>query len=71
MSSPTDSQALTSETIRAVLRTKTFGRTLHILHETPSTNTAAMALAQKGAEDGTVVVEIGRASCRERVYGLV
>lgn len=56
MSSPADSQALTPETLRAVLRTKTFGRTLHILHETPSTNTAAMALAQKGAEDGTVVV---------------
>jgi len=67
MSSPTAPQALTPETIRAVLRTKTYGRTLHILHETPSTNTAAMALAQKGAEDGTVVVAERQTAGRGRL----
>ena len=67
MSLPTASQTLTPETIRAALRTKTFGRTLHILHETPSTNTAAMALAQKGAEDGTVVVAERQTAGRGRL----
>jgi BirA family biotin operon repressor/biotin-[acetyl-CoA-carboxylase] ligase len=67
MSSPADSQALTPETIRAVLHTKSFGRTLHILHETPSTNTAAMALAQKGAEHGTVVVAERQTAGRGRL----
>ncbi len=67
MSSPTDSQTLTSEAIRAVLRTKTFGRTLHILQETSSTNTAALALAQKGAEDGTVVVAERQTAGRGRL----
>ena len=67
MSSPTDSQALTPEAIRAVLRTKTFGRTLHILQEAPSTNTAALALAQKGAEDGTVVVAERQTAGRGRL----
>jgi len=67
MSLPTVSQTLTPETIRAALRTKTFGRTLHILHETPSTNTAAMALAQKGAEDGTVVVAERQTAGRGRL----
>jgi len=67
MSLPTASQTLTPETIRAALRTKTFGRTLHILHETPSTNTAAMALAQKGAENGTVVVAERQTAGRGRL----
>ena len=67
MSSPTDSQALTPEAIRAVLRTKTYGRTLHILQEVPSTNAAALALAQKGAEDGTVVVAERQTAGRGRL----
>lgn len=67
MSAPPDSQALTPETIRAVLHTKTFGRTLHVLQEAPSTNTAALALAQKGAEDGTVVVAERQTAGRGRL----
>ena len=67
MSSPTDSQALTPETIHSVLRTKSFGRTLHVLPETPSTNTAAIALAQKGAAHGTVVVAERQTAGRGRL----
>src|SRR5579883_3149147 len=56
MASPADFQSLTKETIQALLRTKTFGRTLYLLQETTSTNNEAMTLAQQGATDGTVVV---------------
>jgi BirA family biotin operon repressor/biotin-[acetyl-CoA-carboxylase] ligase len=38
------------------LCTNTLGRSLHILDETFSTNTTALALAQDGAPDGTVVI---------------
>ncbi len=51
-----DSRLLTKESIQALLRTKTFGRTLHLLQTTTSTNSEAMALAQQGAADGTVVM---------------
>lgn len=56
MASPVDSRPLSKEAIQALLQTNTFGRTLHVLQETASTNGDAMALAQQGAEDGTVVV---------------
>ncbi len=49
-------QPLTRETIQALLRTKRFGRTLHVLQETTSTNHEAMKLAQQGAQDGAVLV---------------
>jgi BirA family transcriptional regulator, biotin operon repressor / biotin---[acetyl-CoA-carboxylase] ligase len=49
-------QAITAQAVTKALCTKTLGRSLHILDETPSTNNAAMALAQDGAPDGTVVV---------------
>nr|MBI3614413.1 biotin--[acetyl-CoA-carboxylase] ligase [Nitrospirota bacterium] len=47
---------LNREAIQALLRTKKFGRTLHVLQETTSTNQEAMKLAQQGAPDGTVLV---------------
>lgn len=56
MAAPADSRPLTKEAIQSLLQTTTFGRTLHVLQETASTNGDAMALAQQGAEDGTVVV---------------
>jgi BirA family biotin operon repressor/biotin-[acetyl-CoA-carboxylase] ligase len=56
MVTPANSQPLTKEAIHALLRTKTFGRTLHLLQTTTSTNSEAMALAQQGAGDGTVIV---------------
>lgn len=55
MASPL-AQPLTRETIQALLRTKRFGRTLHVLQETTSTNHEATKLAQQGAPDGTVLV---------------
>ena len=55
MASPA-SQPLTHDAIQAQLRTRTFGRTLHLFQEVSSTNHEAMKLAQQGAPDGTVVV---------------
>jgi BirA family biotin operon repressor/biotin-[acetyl-CoA-carboxylase] ligase len=56
MAARTDSAALTTEAISALLHTEAFGRTLHILPVTASTNSEAMALAQRGASEGTVVL---------------
>jgi BirA family biotin operon repressor/biotin-[acetyl-CoA-carboxylase] ligase len=58
---------MTAERVRLLLRTKTLGRRLHVLDETPSTNTVAMALAQSGAEDGTVVVADTQTAGRGRL----
>jgi BirA family transcriptional regulator, biotin operon repressor / biotin---[acetyl-CoA-carboxylase] ligase len=60
-------QPITSQAVTMALCTKTLGRSLHILDETPSTNSAAMALAQDGAPDGTVVVADTQTSGRGRL----
>lgn len=49
-------QPVTSQAVTKALCTNTLGRSLHILEQTPSTNSAALTLAQDGAPDGTVVV---------------
>ena len=49
-------QALTAQSVQQALSTKAFGRTLHLLEGTSSTNTVAMTLGQEGASHGTVVV---------------
>jgi BirA family transcriptional regulator, biotin operon repressor / biotin---[acetyl-CoA-carboxylase] ligase len=49
-------QPVTSHAVTNALCTNTLGRSLHILEDTPSTNSTAVALAQGGAPDGTVVV---------------
>lgn len=64
---PSDFQPLTAEAVRARLVTKTLGRTLHVLEETPSTNTTALTLAQQGAEDGTVIVADRQTAGRGRL----
>lgn len=56
MATSPDSQPLTKEAIQDLLRTDIFGRILHLLPTTTSTNSEAMALALQGAADGTVVV---------------
>src|SRR6185436_18214620 len=56
MAAGTDFTPLTTEAIAPLLRSATYGRTLHILPVTASTNSEAMALAQRGAADGTVVL---------------
>jgi len=60
-------QPVTSHAVTMALCTKTLGRSLHILDETPSTNSAALALAQAGAPDGTVVVADTQTSGRGRL----
>lgn len=51
MADPLDASAL-----QRLLTTKTFGRTLHLLAQTSSTNDEAKALAQRGAPEGAVVL---------------
>lgn len=51
----TSHSPLTVASVRPLLTTRTLGRTLHLLNETTSTNAIALALAQEGAEHGTVV----------------
>lgn len=47
---------LDRDTLQGLLTTATFGRTLHILPRTVSTNDDAKALAMQGAPEGTVVL---------------
>src|SRR5439155_20056141 len=49
-------QALTAQSVQQALSSKAFGRTLHLLEGTSSTNTVAMTLGQEGASHGTVGV---------------
>jgi BirA family biotin operon repressor/biotin-[acetyl-CoA-carboxylase] ligase len=60
-------QALTADRVRAALGVREFGRTFHILEETVSTNTAALALARKGARHGTVVLAEQQTAGRGRL----
>ena len=60
-------QPLTSQAITMALCTKTLGRSLHLLEDTPSTNSTAMSLAQDGAPDGTVVLADAQTSGRGRL----
>jgi BirA family biotin operon repressor/biotin-[acetyl-CoA-carboxylase] ligase len=48
--------ALDATTVQRLLTTATFGRSLHILSQTGSTNDDAKILAQRGAAEGTVVL---------------
>jgi len=58
---------ITSQAITMALCTKILGRSLHMLEDTPSTNSTAMPLAQAGAPDGTVVVADAQTSGRGRL----
>lgn len=50
------SDALNAGIIQAGLQTEGLGRTLHILTETPSTNTLGVTLANSGEPHGTVIL---------------
>jgi BirA family biotin operon repressor/biotin-[acetyl-CoA-carboxylase] ligase len=52
----TSHHPLTVEAIRSGLRTERFGRMLHVYDRIDSTNTAALALAEQGAPEGTVIL---------------
>lgn len=58
---------LTADAILTKLCTIQVGRTLHLLAQTDSTNTAALALAQAGAPDGTVVIADTQTAGRGRL----
>jgi len=50
------SDALNAGIIQAGLKTQALGRTVHILTETPSTNTLGLTLAASGEPQGTVIL---------------
>jgi BirA family biotin operon repressor/biotin-[acetyl-CoA-carboxylase] ligase len=54
--SPPSSDALDTTSLQRLLTTQVFGRTMHILPSTTSTNDIIKDLAQHGAPEGTVVV---------------
>lgn len=60
------SKPLTVDGIRSTLATKHFGQHLHVHREITSTNSEAIALAQSGAEHGTVVVADSQTAGRGR-----
>ncbi len=64
---PTSFLPLDAQNIQRTLSTKTFGRTLLVLDEVPSTNSQAAALAQQGAPHGAVVVAETQTAGRGRL----
>lgn len=67
MTTPAAFQPLNAQSIQRALSTTTFGRTLHVLADIASTNTAAATLAQQGAPHGTVVVAEAQTAGRGRL----
>lgn len=63
----TSQRPLTVEAIRSGLKTERFGRTLHLHDRIESTNTTALALAEQGAPEGTVVVADSQTQGRGRM----
>ncbi|MCP9438449.1 MAG: biotin--[acetyl-CoA-carboxylase] ligase [Nitrospira sp.] len=61
------SSPLILDDIRSTLGTVRFGQRLYVHHEIPSTNSEAMALAQAGAEHGTVVIADSQTAGRGRL----
>lgn len=56
MSVQPKSDALNKAMIQTGLETQTLGQSIHIVTETPSTNTLAMTLAESGEPHGTVIL---------------
>ncbi|MCA1959101.1 MAG: biotin--[acetyl-CoA-carboxylase] ligase [Nitrospira sp.] len=63
----TSSAPLTLDDIRSTLATAQLGQRLYVHHKVSSTNSEAMALAQAGAEHGTVVVAESQSAGRGRL----
>lgn len=61
------SSPLILDDIRSTLTTVRLGQRLYVHHEIPSTNAEAMALAQAGAEHGTVVIADSQTAGRGRL----
>jgi len=60
-------QPLGLEAIRSGLRTERLGRTLHLYDRIESTNTTALALAEQGAPEGTVILADSQTQGRGRM----
>ena len=60
-------QPLTPEAIQSGLKTKRFGQTLHVYDRIESTNTTALALAEQGAPEGTVILADSQTQGRGRM----
>jgi BirA family biotin operon repressor/biotin-[acetyl-CoA-carboxylase] ligase len=58
---------LTADAIRSGLRTERFGRTLHLYDQIESTNTTALALAEQGEPEGTVILADSQTQGRGRM----
>ncbi len=61
------SSDLSVQAIRRALTTERLGHTIHFLEHTSSTNAEALALAQEGAADGTVVLADHQTAGRGRL----
>lgn len=61
------SPLLVADDIRARLATRRFGRRLHLLGETDSTQRVALELARNGAEEGTLVIAERQTAGRGRM----
>ena len=58
---------LNPDEIRSILATKSLGHSLHLHQELPSTNQEALAMAQRGASHGTVVITEYQSAGRGRL----
>jgi BirA family transcriptional regulator, biotin operon repressor / biotin---[acetyl-CoA-carboxylase] ligase len=67
MATPAAFQPLNAQSIQRALSTKALGRTLHVMQEVASTNTAAATLAHDDAPHGTVVVAESQTAGRGRL----
>src|ERR1700741_2186312 len=59
--------ALTSESIRRLLKTETLGKTTYFFEEVGSTNEVAFEIARNGAPEGTVVIADSQTKGRGRL----
>lgn len=60
------SAPLNLDAIRSILATKALGQSLYLHQELPSTNQEALAMAQRGAPHGTVIITEGQSAGRGR-----
>ena len=60
-------EPMTADAIRSGLKTKQFGQTLHLYDRIESTNTTALALAEQGAPEGTVILADSQTKGRGRM----
>ena len=60
-------QSLSADRIRAGLRTKRFGRKLLVYDQVESTNSTALALAEEGQPEGTVIIADSQTRGRGRL----